>query len=406
MLTKKDIVMKQKLVKRFGLGVLILSGCALVTDAAWAQGRGGFGGGGGGVGNVNQQGRVTAPQVVATSDDRANALIVSATQEQIELIDKLVAQVDINVDDIAEVRVFKLSYADPADTVSQLSTLFPNTTTTGQQGNARGAQVQFGAGGARGGRGGGAAATSDRMLRQTQVTAVADYRTSSVIVVASKTMMPQIDLMIRQLDSDRAGEMKMYSFNMESMDPSVAVTLLQSMIPAPTGAGNTRVNTTSAIFNRAATGNQGSMGIQRAGGGGGAGGIGGGGGLGGGGGGAGLSDRNQKDNFAAVDSQKVLAKVAAMPITTWNYKDDTNTRHLGPMAQDFHGAFGIGQDDKTITFLDEGGVALAAIQGLNQKLAEKDAQLQALAKEVSELKALVQTIVQKSNGGEGTPSRN
>jgi hypothetical protein len=389
--------MKQKLVKRFGLGVLILGGCALVTDAAWAQGRGGFGGG---IGNVNQQGRVTAPQVVATSDDRANALIVSATQEQIDLIDKLVAQVDVNVDDISEVRVFKLSYADPADTVNQLATLFPNTTTSTGQGNARGQQFQVAGAGGRGGRGGGAAtATSDRMLRQTQVTAVADYRTSSVIVVASKTMMTQIDTMIRQLDSDKAGEMQMFAFPMESVDPSVVMTILQGLIPAPVGAANYRNNTTSAIFNRAATGNQGSMGTRAGGIGGGAGGFGGGGGAAGGAGGFGGSDRNIKTNFAPVDAQTVLAKVAAMPITTWNYKDDLDKRHLGPMAQDFYGAFGIGQDDKTITFLDEGGVALAAIKGLNQKLEEKDAKILALAKEVSELKALVQTLVPKSNGG-------
>ncbi len=132
--------------------------------------------------------------------------------------------------------------------------------------------------------------------------------------------------------------------------------------------------------------------------GGGFGGGGGGGGRGGGGGG-GRSDRNLKDNFAPVDSQEVLAKVASLPITSWNYKDDSGTRHLGPMAQDFHGAFGIGTDDKTITFLDEGGVALAAIQGLNQKLTDKDAKFQALEKEISELKTLIQTLAPKSGGG-------
>ena len=39
-------------------------------------------------------------------------------------------------------------------------------------------------------------------------------------------------------------------------------------------------------------------------------------------------------------------------------------RHIGPMAQDFHSAFGLGLDNKHITTIDEGGVALAAIQGL------------------------------------------
>ncbi|HEX7653611.1 MAG TPA: hypothetical protein VF607_08895, partial [Verrucomicrobiae bacterium] len=51
----------------------------------------------------------------------------------------------------------------------------------------------------------------------------------------------------------------------------------------------------------------------------------------------------------------------------WSYKKDTGVRHLGPMAQDFHAAFAVGSDERHIASLDEDGVALAAIQGLNQK---------------------------------------
>lgn len=79
------------------------------------------------------------------------------------------------------------------------------------------------------------------------------------------------------------------------------------------------------------------------------------------------SDRAMKENFSAIKSSNVLAKVTALPITTWNYKTQT-ARHLGPMAQDFYAAFGLGQDGKHIATIDEEGVALAAIQGLNQKM--------------------------------------
>jgi len=40
-------------------------------------------------------------------------------------------------------------------------------------------------------------------------------------------------------------------------------------------------------------------------------------------------------------------------------------RHVGPMAQDFYVAFGVGADDKHITSIDEDGVALAAIKALH-----------------------------------------
>jgi len=89
------------------------------------------------------------------------------------------------------------------------------------------------------------------------------------------------------------------------------------------------------------------------------------------------SDRNAKTNLAPVSPAAVLARVAALPISEWNFKaDPADQRHLGPMAQDFHAAFRLnGADDKHISIVDEGGVALAAIQGLNQKVEEQAAQI-------------------------------
>jgi hypothetical protein len=86
-----------------------------------------------------------------------------------------------------------------------------------------------------------------------------------------------------------------------------------------------------------------------------------------------ISDRNKKENFAEVNTRDVLEKVAGLPITTWNFKEsDPNVRRMGPMAQDFHAAFGLnGKDDKTISLVDGQGVALAAIQGLNAKLGDE-----------------------------------
>jgi hypothetical protein len=80
------------------------------------------------------------------------------------------------------------------------------------------------------------------------------------------------------------------------------------------------------------------------------------------------SDRNAKENFAAINPTDVLAKVVGLPISQWNFKSDTDTSHIGPMAQDFHAAFGLGANDTTIATVDADGVALAAIQGLNSKV--------------------------------------
>jgi hypothetical protein len=109
-----------------------------------------------------------------------------------------------------------------------------------------------------------------------------------------------------------------------------------------------------------------------------------------------LSDRNAKENFAPVNAESVLDKVAALPLSTWNYKEqDRSIRHLGPMAQDFKAAFGVGETDTGITTVDADGVALAAIQGLNQKLNEKDAEIQDLKQSVAKLKAMVEELAGK-----------
>jgi hypothetical protein len=107
------------------------------------------------------------------------------------------------------------------------------------------------------------------------------------------------------------------------------------------------------------------------------------------------SDRNMKENFAPVNNQEILERVASLPISQWNFKADEQTRHIGPMAQDFFAAFNVGTDDKHIATVDEDGVALAAIQGLNQKLNEKDLEIQALKQSVAELKKLVQSMAKK-----------
>jgi hypothetical protein len=104
------------------------------------------------------------------------------------------------------------------------------------------------------------------------------------------------------------------------------------------------------------------------------------------------SDRDAKADFGPVDARAVLEKVAALPVQTWRYKtEETGTRHLGPVSQDFHAAFGLGANDKTITTVDEGGVALAAIQGLNLKLSEELTRRDA---ENAELKARLDKLEQ------------
>jgi hypothetical protein len=107
------------------------------------------------------------------------------------------------------------------------------------------------------------------------------------------------------------------------------------------------------------------------------------------------SDRNAKSGFAPIAPAAILEKVTQLPITEWNYKVDMATRHIGPMAQDFYAVFNVGTDERHIAPIDENGVALAAIQGLNQKLNEKDVEIQDLKQSVADLKKMVQALAEK-----------
>lgn len=86
------------------------------------------------------------------------------------------------------------------------------------------------------------------------------------------------------------------------------------------------------------------------------------------------SSRSFKEGLAAINPLSVLERLVALPISTWRYIGSEEGVHLGPMAEDFKAAFGLAGDGTSIATVDADGVALAAIQGLNQKLeAERDA---------------------------------
>jgi hypothetical protein len=123
------------------------------------------------------------------------------------------------------------------------------------------------------------------------------------------------------------------------------------------------------------------------------------------------SDRNLKQDLVPIDAQEVLERVAALPLSTWSYKTSQGVRHIGPMAQDFHAAFGLGEDDTHIHTLDASGVALAAIQGLheqNQALEAQNAELRARVDDLeTRLEALEQALgTSESADPAGTASPN
>ena len=96
------------------------------------------------------------------------------------------------------------------------------------------------------------------------------------------------------------------------------------------------------------------------------------------------SDRDVKASLGAVDSREVLDGLANLEISRWSFlADESGTPHVGPMAQDFNAAFGLGgDDDRYISATDADGVTMAAIQGLYALVLEQQARIEALEAEV------------------------
>jgi hypothetical protein len=95
-----------------------------------------------------------------------------------------------------------------------------------------------------------------------------------------------------------------------------------------------------------------------------------------------VSDRNKKKDITPADTDAVLVKVSKLPIATWTYTSEpAGVRHMGPMAQDFRASFGLGDDDRTYNPVDAHGVALAAIQALERRVAEQARRIDRLERE-------------------------
>jgi general secretion pathway protein D len=223
-----------------------------------------FGGGGGG----DPTGSTPQSRVAATSDDHSNALVVSAPEDLISTIDELVAKIDQPIDDITEVKIFHLKNADCGEMANLLGNLFPDPSSTDASSRMQYGGAAGGRGGAAGGRGGaaaggrgaaanpfagffgggGAGAGADEsayMKKMGHVMAVPDLRTQTLVVSASKDLMPQIEDMINQLDEVEAGSLHAHTIVLKNAEAQDVQQILTDLFPA----GGTTSRSTSTQNN-------------------------------------------------------------------------------------------------------------------------------------------------------------
>lgn len=98
------------------------------------------------------------------------------------------------------------------------------------------------------------------------------------------------------------------------------------------------------------------------------------------------SDSTKKSDFRAVDGEQVLSKLASLPVYTWRYTaEDSEVRHMGPTAQAFRKAFGLGDSETAIGTVDIDGVAVAGVKALENRTKQLKAETQALRAENAQM---------------------
>ena len=211
-----------------------------------------------------------SPQATIVANEAGNSIVVTDTQSNIRHLTEIIQAIDNSAEGETEIRVFHLTHASPTDVASELGQIFPTSGTSGSQ-----VQTPFRFGGGGGGMGGGGgpggffgrmmAATAagstggsqnSRIQKQTQVVAVADPRTSSVVVTASKDLMQEIAGMMEQLDVPSDRDQGVYVFQMKNGDPQQALTVLQNMFQSSSTSrsGTSSSSQNSALQQRAVNG--------------------------------------------------------------------------------------------------------------------------------------------------------
>ena len=221
-----------------------------------------------------------SPQATFVANAAGNSIVMTDTQANIRHMVEIIKAIDSSAEAETEIRVFHLTHASPSDVATALSGVFPSSSGSG---NNNQAPVRFGGGpfgaggfaammagggrsggggggGGRGGGGGGnsAAGQNDRIRRASQVMAVPDSRTSSVIVTASKDLMTQIAGMVRELDVASTRDQEVHVFRMNNGDPQQAAQVLQNMFQSTSGSrtGTSGNAQNSALMQRQQNNNQ------------------------------------------------------------------------------------------------------------------------------------------------------
>ena len=201
-----------------------------------------------------------SPQATVVANEEGNSIVITDTQSNIRHLTEIIKAVDDSAEAETEIRVFHLKHASPADVASELASIFPSSSGSGQspirfggggQGGGGGGFLARMMGGGGGGGGNASSGSNDRVKKATQVNAVADARIQAVIVTAPKDLMEQIANMMNDLDVTSTRDQKVFVFHMNNGDPQQTAQVLQGMFQSSSSRSGSSSSANSALMTRA-----------------------------------------------------------------------------------------------------------------------------------------------------------
>jgi len=160
-------------------------------------------------------------QVLVASDERSNKLIITASEDNLEIISKMIQELDTSEVAQAEIKVFLLDYAIAEDVATQLETLLQGSETRRLPPWERWRARDMGITGTKGVQG--------------SVSVVSDSRLNAVIVSSDPQNFPLIEDLIKQLDQQVAPQEVIKIFMLKLADAESVVQNMQDLFQGTSG---------------------------------------------------------------------------------------------------------------------------------------------------------------------------
>jgi general secretion pathway protein D len=188
----------------------------------WQQAMSQMMGGGGRQGQGPQPRALASEMLRITADLRTNAVIATATKDNLEMLERILKQLDGESAEAVRLKLYPLRYADAKGVADLITKVYEDEATQSRQANRNQRQLPIWMGGA-------PQVGSDPTGATREVRAVADIRSNSVVVAANEVNLRTVDDLIANLDRQLTDILRIKVYELKNADPAAMVTLLREM---------------------------------------------------------------------------------------------------------------------------------------------------------------------------------